>query len=38
MAQVVYTTPAFPTETDPVTVTFDAAQGSRGLFGFTGDV
>ena len=37
-AQVVYTTPAFPTETDPVTVTFDASQGSRGLFGFTGDV
>lgn len=34
----VTTVPALPTESDEVTVTFDAAQGSKGLMGFTGEV
>lgn len=37
-AQVVTTDPAFPTIDQPVTVYFDATQGSGGLAGFTGDV
>ncbi len=37
-AQVVTTSPAFFTEGQPVTITFDAAQGTAGLKGYTGDV
>ncbi|MFP8488135.1 alpha-amylase family glycosyl hydrolase [Gracilimonas sp. Q87] len=37
-AQVVTTDPAFPTETQSVTITFDATQGNGELEGFTGDV
>ena len=35
-AQVVSTTPSFPTITDAITITFDAAEGNGGLAGFTG--
>ena len=37
-AQIVTTTPAFPTENDEVTIIFDATKGTAGLKGFTGDV
>jgi 1,4-alpha-glucan branching enzyme len=38
-AQVVTTSPVFPTENDLITLTFDATQGSGGLAGYTaGDV
>ncbi len=37
-AQIVSTTPAFPTENDEVTLVFDATQGTAGLKGFTGNV
>lgn len=37
-AQVVETQPALPVESDLVTLTFHADQGSKGLMGFTGDV
>ncbi|MFZ4704752.1 MAG: alpha-amylase family glycosyl hydrolase [Bacteroidales bacterium] len=37
-AQLVWTTPTFPLESSPVTVNFDATQGSGGLAGYTGDV
>ena len=37
-AQVVYTTPTFPTQTDSITVFFDASKGNKALAGFTGDV
>ena len=37
-AQVASTSPAFFTAADPVTLTFDAAQGNQGLNNFTGDV
>lgn len=37
-AQVVTTSPAFFSAADPVTLTFDAAQGNQGLNNFTGDV
>lgn len=37
-AQVVYTVPEFPTQTDVVTVYFDATMGNAGLAGYTGDV
>jgi glycosidase len=37
-AQVVTTVPVFPQETDSVTVIFNAAEGSGGLAGYTGDV
>ncbi|MDP4204523.1 MAG: alpha-amylase family glycosyl hydrolase [Bacteroidota bacterium] len=32
------TSPALPTVSNPVTITFDATQGSAGLKGYTGDV
>lgn len=37
-AQIVTTTPPFPTEDDEVTIVFDATKGTAGLKGFTGDV
>ena len=37
-AQVVWTTPAFPTDNEPVTVYFDATQGTGGLAGCNCDV
>jgi len=37
-AQVVTTTPTFPSQTDTITVIFDASQGNRDLLGFTGDI
>lgn len=37
-AQVVTTSPAFPTITDAITITFDAAEGNGGLSGFTGTI
>jgi glycosidase len=37
-AQLVWTSPAFPVEGSPVTVNFDAAQGSKGLINYTGEV
>lgn len=37
-AQVVTTAPAFPTLGQPLTVTFDASQGTGGLQSYTGDV
>jgi 1,4-alpha-glucan branching enzyme len=36
--QVITTTPALPIDNQPVTITFDATQGNKGLVGFTGDV
>jgi glycosidase len=36
--QVVVTDPPMPISTEPVTVIFDATQGSGGLAGYTGDV
>lgn len=38
IAQVLTTTPELPTETDAVTVIFDATQGNAGLQDFTGDI
>lgn len=37
-AQVISTTPYFPTDDQPVRVTFYAQQGNAGLAGYTGDV
>ena len=37
-AQIVTTNPAFPIEGKAVTLIFDAAQGTAGLKGYTGDV
>jgi glycosidase len=37
-AQVIIVTPPLPSDQDSVEVTFDAAQGSGGLAGYTGDV
>lgn len=37
-AQVITTDPPFPTADEPVTITFDATQGSGNLAGYTGDV
>jgi 1,4-alpha-glucan branching enzyme len=37
-AQVVTSTPTFPSQTDTITVIFDASQGNRDLLGFTGDI
>jgi 1,4-alpha-glucan branching enzyme len=36
--QVVATSPSFPTISDAITITFDAAEGNGGLAGFTGAV
>jgi 1,4-alpha-glucan branching enzyme len=38
LAQVVNTSPSFPTITDAVTITFDAAEGNGGLNGFVGTI
>ena len=38
VAQLITVNPPFPTDQDAVVVTFDAALGSGGLEGFTGDV
>jgi len=38
ISQVVTTIPAFPAENDLVEITFNAAQGSGGLAGYSGDV
>lgn len=38
LGQVVITSPVFPNPDSPVTITFDATQGSGGLEGYTGDV
>ena len=38
LAQVVTTDPSIPTVDQPITVFFDATQGSGGLAGYTGDV
>ncbi len=37
-AQLISTDPSFPTDIQPVLITFDATQGSGGLAGYTGDV
>lgn len=37
-AQVVHTTPTFPSQTDSITVYFDATKGNRALAGYAGDV
>lgn len=37
-AQIITTTPEFPTEGGEITLVFDAAQGTKGLMGYTGDV
>lgn len=37
-AQIITTSPAFPTESDGVTITYDATLGTGGLKDFTGDV
>jgi glycosidase len=37
-AQIIWTTPAFPTDNEPVTVFFDATQGTGGLAGCNCDV
>lgn len=37
-AQLIITTPAFPTDNKPVTIIFNADQGDKGLMGYTGDV
>ena len=36
-AQIITTTPTFPTENDEVAIIFDATKGTAGLKGFTGD-
>lgn len=38
MAQVVTSTPSFVTESGSCVIVFDAAQGNKGLLGFTGEV
>lgn len=38
IAQIIVTDPAFPTDDNPVVITYDATQGSGGLQGYTGDV
>ena len=38
VAQIVTTTPEFPTDNVPVTIIFDATKGTAGLKGYTGDV
>ncbi|MEA3477259.1 MAG: hypothetical protein U9R60_03705, partial [Bacteroidota bacterium] len=38
IAQIIVTDPAFPTEDNPVVITYDATKGSGGLQGYTGDV
>ncbi len=38
IAQIITTEPAFPVAGQPVTITFDASQGNRGLFNHTGNV
>jgi len=37
-SQVITWTPDFPTDSDSITVVFDASKGSQGLKGYTGDV
>ncbi|HOJ36921.1 MAG TPA: alpha-amylase family glycosyl hydrolase [Ignavibacteriales bacterium] len=37
-AQVVTVTPSFPTDKDSLTIIFNAAEGTKGLMGYTGDV
>jgi hypothetical protein len=37
-SQIITTSPAFPTESDEVTITFDATLGTGGLKDYTGDV
>jgi len=37
-AQLLTWTPAFPKETDNITITVDATKGNQGLMGFTGNV
>lgn len=37
-AQVVTTEPAFPTENNPVVITFNADQGDQGLMDYAGDI
>lgn len=37
-AQLLTWTPAFPTETDNITITVDATKGNKGLAGYTGNV
>lgn len=37
-AQIITTDPAFPTSDEPVTIFFDATEGTQGLMDFTGDV
>lgn len=37
-SQLLTWTPAFPKETDAITITVDATKGNQGLIGFTGDV
>ena len=37
-AQIITTTPTFPTENDEVAIIFDATKGTAGLKGFTGYV
>jgi len=37
-AQVITTSPSFPTETDAITITFNATQGTGGLANYAGDV
>ncbi|RYY54442.1 MAG: T9SS type A sorting domain-containing protein [Chitinophagaceae bacterium] len=37
-AQLLRTSPAFPKEDQPLTITMDAGKGNRGLFNYSGDV
>jgi hypothetical protein len=37
-AQLLTWTPAFPKDTDVITITVDATKGNQGLMGFTGNV
>ncbi|MEA1897624.1 MAG: alpha-amylase family glycosyl hydrolase [Bacteroidota bacterium] len=37
-AQLVTTDPSVPTDTNPVTIYFDASQGSQGLMNYSGDI
>ncbi|ULQ55291.1 alpha-amylase family glycosyl hydrolase [Flavihumibacter rivuli] len=37
-AQLITVSPAFPTESDEITIVFDASKGNKGLFNFGGDV
>jgi 1,4-alpha-glucan branching enzyme len=36
--QIIITSPVLPVDNQPVNITFDAAQGNKGLVSFTGDV